>query len=51
VTARGGTVLVDSNVLYIGAHAAVEGMPLLTRDATRYRTYLPRLEIIAPDSS
>jgi predicted nucleic acid-binding protein len=36
---------------YIGAHAAVEGMPLLTRDATRYRTYLPRLEIIAPDSS
>jgi predicted nucleic acid-binding protein len=33
---------------YIGAHAAVERMPLLTRDAARYRTYLPRLELIAP---
>ena len=34
---------------YIGAHAAVEGMPLLTRDASRYRRYLPRLVLIAPD--
>lgn len=33
---------------YIGAHAAVEGVPLLTRDARRYRTYLPRLELITP---
>jgi predicted nucleic acid-binding protein len=33
---------------YIGAHAAVEGIPLLTRDPIRYRTYLPRLELIAP---
>ena len=33
---------------YIGAHAAVEGMPLLTRDASRYRTYFPRIELIAP---
>lgn len=33
---------------YIGAHAAVEGLPLLTRDAARYRTYLPRLELITP---
>jgi predicted nucleic acid-binding protein len=33
---------------YIGAHAAVEGMPLLTRDPRRYRTYLPRLELITP---
>ena len=33
---------------YIGAHAAVAGLTLLTRDATRYRTYFPGLEIIAP---
>ena len=36
---------------YIGAHAAVEGMPLLTRDAARYRTYLPQLALIAPDEA
>jgi predicted nucleic acid-binding protein len=35
---------------YIGAHAAIQAMPLLTRDASRYRTYLPRLELIAPDT-
>jgi predicted nucleic acid-binding protein len=33
---------------YIGAHAAVAGYTLLTRDARRYRTYFPRLQIIAP---
>jgi predicted nucleic acid-binding protein len=36
---------------YIGAHAAIEAMPLLTRDASRYRTYLPRLEVIAPETA
>jgi hypothetical protein len=33
---------------YIGAHAAVAGLALLTRDPTRYRTYFPGLAIIAP---
>lgn len=34
---------------YIGAHAAVAGYQLLTRDASRYRSYFPRLPLIAPD--
>lgn len=34
---------------FIGAHAAVAGMPLITRDASRYRTYFPNLPVIAPD--
>lgn len=33
---------------YIGAHAAIERMPLLTRDARRYRTCYPALELICP---
>ncbi len=34
---------------FIGAHAAVAGMTLLTRDAKRYQTYFPALALICPD--
>ncbi|WP_237886570.1 type II toxin-antitoxin system VapC family toxin [Pseudomonas sp. PGPR40] len=40
-----------NNVLadfFIGAHAAVKKLPLLTRDAKRYRSYFPSVEVIAP---
>lgn len=40
-----GQVLAD---FFIGAHAAVEGWPLLTRNASRFRTYFPTLEVLAP---
>jgi predicted nucleic acid-binding protein len=33
---------------YIGAHAALAGLTLLTRDARRYRHYFPSLRVIAP---
>jgi len=35
---------------FIGAHAIVSGMTLLTRDSSRYKSYFPELSLICPDS-
>ena len=45
---RGGTKSSSLPDFFIGAHAAVAGMTLLTRDPRRYRAYFPKLKIIAP---
>lgn len=45
---RGGKRSSPLPDFYIGAHAAIAGFRLLTRDATRYRTYFPTLRLIAP---
>jgi predicted nucleic acid-binding protein len=34
--------------LYIGAHAAVAHLSLLSRDGARYRTYFPTVDVISP---
>ena len=34
---------------YIGAHAAISGLRLLTRDGNRYRSYFPRVVLVTPD--
>jgi predicted nucleic acid-binding protein len=47
---RGGKKSSTLPDFFIGAHAAVVGIPLLTRDIARYRTYFPKLKIITPGS-
>lgn len=45
---RGGHRTVPLPDFYIGAHAAIERLALLTRDVVRYRTYFPKVEILGP---
>jgi predicted nucleic acid-binding protein len=45
---RGGHKTSTLPDFLIGAHAAIQGYQLLTRDASRYRTYFPTLKIICP---
>ncbi|GAB4247491.1 MAG: type II toxin-antitoxin system VapC family toxin [Thermoleophilia bacterium] len=44
----GGTRRSPLPDFFIGAHAAVANLRLLTRDASRYAAYFPSLEIISP---
>ncbi|UPY35190.1 hypothetical protein [Sediminicoccus sp. KRV36] len=45
---QGGTRLGTLPDFFICAHALHAGLPLLTREASRYRAYFPSLQIIAP---
>ena len=45
---RGGDRRAPLPDFYIGAHAAVRSLKLLTRDAARFRTYFPTVELISP---
>ena len=49
--ARGGTRTSALPDFFIGAHAAVARLPLLTRDPRRYETYFSDIELIAPDAA
>jgi predicted nucleic acid-binding protein len=44
----GGTRRAPLPDFFIGAHAAIEQLTLLTRDPRRFRTYFPKLRIVAP---
>lgn len=46
--ARGGVKTSPLPDFFIGAHAEAIGIPILTRDASRYRTYFPKVTLISP---
>ncbi len=46
---RGGVRTSPLPDLYIGAHAAVAGFSLMTRDGKHFRSYFPKLSLITPD--
>jgi predicted nucleic acid-binding protein len=46
---RGGSRARPLPDFYIGAHAAVDDLALITRDVSRFRTYFPTVELIAPE--
>ncbi|MFK5923760.1 MAG: type II toxin-antitoxin system VapC family toxin [Verrucomicrobiota bacterium] len=45
---RGGNKTSPLPDFFIGAHAEVLGIPILTRDVTRYRSYFPKVQLISP---
>jgi predicted nucleic acid-binding protein len=45
---QGGAKVSPLPDFFIGAHAAIAGYRLITRDPARYRTYYPKLPLIAP---
>jgi hypothetical protein len=46
---RGGDRRLPLPDFFIGAHAETAGLTLLTRDVARYRTYFPKVRLIAPE--
>ena len=46
----GGTKTLPHPDFFIGAHAAVADLRLITRDVTRYQTYFPAVNLISPET-
>ncbi|QTA87304.1 type II toxin-antitoxin system VapC family toxin [Desulfonema magnum] len=48
---RGGNKISPLPDFYIGAHAVVTGMSLITRDISRFRSYFPSVRLITPEQT